>query len=274
MKGKRKTWERWVDKGEGPRAYDLFLLYFELGPLKRSCSQVATESGRKLATVNELCFRFKWVQRSGAYDKYLQTLQAKAIENQVKADALIIAERESIYRHESFDTAKKLLDRGKQMLASPLYEEKITKTQVFQIEPGQTQIEVPIEITVKPARWNFKTAEALIHTGDQLARLSLNIPTARGELNVNWSEDPEKRLVNAKVTMRQWIEKDLPAAIERVMNENPQADPVEVRQQLLSAAPGWFANDWQIDDPTLLLEAAPLAQPTSLPISDESDSVN
>lgn len=262
MKKHLKPWERQVDKGESPDSYQLFWVFVELG-LKRTLQGVAEESGLSLGHIGKLSMDFKWAPRARAFDKHLLDIQLKVIESKTKSEAVLWAERETEYRHESYNLAVKLKAKALQMLEAPLYEQVVdTFTDV--VGEGGKIIQVPTKIIQRPVKWSFKDMVAMGDFADKLERHALGLPSTRIAVDTTTSiADPAQRLVQAKTMMLNWINTKLDAAVQRVCQSQPGADPNDVREKLLAEVPLWFAENYEINDVTALIEALPaLPAPT------------
>jgi len=252
----QQPWDRQIDKGESPEAYNIFWVFLELG-LKRSLQTVVEESGRSLGLIQKLSTNYKWAPRARAFDKHLLDIQMQVIESKTKSEAALWAKREAAYRHEAFGLSEKLLAKASEMLDSPLYETAVdTYTEIIGVD-GQPQ-QIPTKVIKRPVRWNYKDMIAIQEFSDKLRRLSLGVPTNRIAVEGTWIEDPNQRLIQAKVMMTNWIKNKLEGAVARVCNSNASANPVEVRTQLLAELPMWFAEDYSIEDPTALIDALPV----------------
>lgn len=248
---KPKAWERQVQLGESQKAHELFLEYHALG-LDRSVPKLAEKTGKPAESLSALSFKFKWVPRAIKYDQYLIEIRQRAIENQTKTEAILWAEREAQYRHEAYSFSEKLWARAQEMLDSPLYEEKVEKKQ--KVEVGGEVVEVNTVVIRKPVRWNMKTALETAELSDKMRRLSLGVPTSRSEINLNVNQDSiDERLEKARAAMNMWIQTRLEAAIDRLVNFNPEMSREDAKQQLLSELPIWFAADYKLPSPTMLL---------------------
>lgn len=261
---KLQPWDRLIEKGESPDAYQIFWIFVELG-IKRSLQGVAEESGRALATISKLSSDFKWAPRARAFDKYLLDIQLKVIESKTKSEAILWAERETTYRHEAFDLSEKLKAKANEMLAAPLYE-TVVDTVTDVVGEGGVILHVPTKVIKRPVRWNYKDALAMQELSDKLKRQALGMPTARIAVDTNWVSDPAQRLAQAKTMMLNWIKTKLDSAVERVCKDNPDSNPYEVRTKLLAEVPIWFADNYELKDDasiTALIEALPQLLPAA-----------
>lgn len=271
---KKKIWDRQTDKGEGQKAYELALIYFDLGPSHRTIANVSEKSGRTLGTVSQLCQQFEWVKRANAYDTHLLTIAQKAIEKQTQNEAVIWAKRQAELRHESFALADELLARGREMLAAPLYETIIDHVETITV--GNQTIEVPTKIIKRPVRWGLKDMTLIFKLYHELKRSAVGIADKTVEVNVTTDSSPEANLANAKAAFALWKERDLDKLIERVLLDDPNADPDEIRANCLAEAPQWFCDYWGLPNASLLTEGEPqalLTTGTPLPL-DDNDLVN
>lgn len=263
MKIQTKPWERQIDKGESPEAFQLFWVFVELG-IKRTLQGVAQESGLALGSIGQLSAEFKWALRARAFDKHLLNIQLKVIESKTKSEAILWAQRETQYRHESYELSEKLKAKALQMLDAPLYEQVVdTFTDVIG-QDGKI-IKVPTKIIQRPVKWTFKDMVAINDFADKLNRHALGLPSTRIAVDTTTTiADPAQRLVQAKTMMLNWINTKLEAAVQRVCNNQPGADPNDVREKLLAEVPLWFAENYEIADVSALIEALPaLPAPTA-----------
>jgi hypothetical protein len=74
----REPWQR--QTGEGEESFAAFALYRDLGPLRRSITLVARELDKSRVLVGRWSSRWSWVERSGAYDAWLD---AQRVDEQV-----------------------------------------------------------------------------------------------------------------------------------------------------------------------------------------------
>lgn len=243
----------------------MFLEYCQLGA-ERKPELVAAKTGRKLNTVKYCYSKFQWIRRSRAYEEHLIKVEQKAIENTIKTDGVVFAKRELEYRHTANDLADRLIAKASEMLDSPLYTEKVEKTvQAFDAE-GQP-IEIPVQITIKPSKWNFGTVKQFAEVADQIKRLALNMPTSISEANININEmSAEDRVKLARAKAAEWMADNLENALNRVMQGNPNQDREHARRQLLDAVFEQFAIDFHLADGSLL---EPYQVTTALPLELE-----
>lgn len=272
---KQRLWERWATKGETVETYDLFLAYFSLGS-GRSLTALAAKVDLALNYIQSLATPFQWSRRAKAYDSYLRNLQLAALEKQVKSEGALWVQRESEYRHESYHFARELQAKAKEMLASPLY---TTEKEEYQdVIVGDQVVQVKTLTIIKPVRWSFKDLSSFADVSDKLMRLSLGVPTSRSAVDVNVSASLPERITTARAAMALWIERDLNSIIERILNDDPSQDASEIRNQLLAQAPEWFAKDYAVPDPAMLVDVEEYEgeEPSVSPLmlDEETDVVN
>jgi hypothetical protein len=119
------SWEQRQD--EPTQAYELARIYFDLGP-KRTLRTVAKQSKKSISTVAKWSTRYEWAARARAYDVYRLRLE-DAARKRVLADAAQTeaqkwGERLRLEREEEWQTAQALLAKAREMLASPLEDNK------------------------------------------------------------------------------------------------------------------------------------------------------
>jgi hypothetical protein len=258
-----KPWDRLAEVGESVRAHGLFMIYVGLGP-QRNYSLTAKQSGRMPQTIAGLGARFKWIQRARSYDTYLRKMAAKAVEAQVKNDAILFTQREADYRHEAWDFAEKLFAKAKEMLEAPLYKITVKETQIVRV--GGKKVEVPLIVEKTPIRWNLRDIVPIGDLSDRIRRLALGVPTSRTAHEITPTQSLDEKVAHAKANLKHWKEHKLEKAVQRIMKDNPDQDPALVREELLAEAPSWFAEDFQIDP--LLLTDGTETQPPPLDIVD------
>lgn len=249
MAKQKQVWERRIDLGESMAAFNLFLAYAELGAIRSTsllCEELAkTDRPRSLGLLRNLQGRFKWITRAKAYDEHLIKVQFKAIEQHTKDDAIIFAQYVREYRHTSYQIADELLDKARQMLASPLYETTVDKLE--QIEVNGETVEVATYVTMKPVRWNFNQAAVMVELSDKIRRLSLEVPTERKLYNFDFSEnEAEKRLLTAQGIFQKLIADNLSQAL--------LLDPTLTIEKVIETWREQVSTDWKIPADMLIYE--------------------
>jgi hypothetical protein len=233
-----KIWDRWSNSQEGPVAYQLLLEYLEMGR-DRSFKAVAERTNRPAKLIGKLATKFQWTRRADDYDEHLIKIQKKAMEQTAIKEAVLYAERRSIYRNKEYTLAEKLLQKAMEMLSFPLVE---TVENELVMEDGQL---VSRSVTVKPVRWSLRDASALADTASKIMRLSLEMETSRETITVNLAEDPEARLAKAKAALGK-MRQDIDRLVVELMASAPDQDPEEVRLQVLERLPTWVSEDWAV----------------------------
>jgi hypothetical protein len=119
------SWEQRPD--EPTQAYELARIYFDLGP-KRSLRAVAKQSRKSISTVTKWSARYEWTVRARAYDAYRLRLEDAArkrvLAEAAQTEAQKWGERLRLEREEEWQTAQALLAKAREMLASPLEDNK------------------------------------------------------------------------------------------------------------------------------------------------------
>jgi hypothetical protein len=243
----QRPWDRKIEACETMRSYGFFLRYIEEGA-KRSRKKVAEYFAVSEETINTLAARFDWTRRAHAYDDYIQRMQERAYEETLRQESVKAARRRSIFREKEYAVANKLMDRANEMASFPLTE---VTSQELQSVDGNL---VPVAVTVTPAGWRARDAVTFFETASKIMRLSLEMETSRDTLNVNLDvKDPDSRLRAARAALAKYLT-GVPAAAERMVEQNPALSLEDARDSLTQAAPHWFAADWEVA-PELLLEA-------------------
>jgi hypothetical protein len=139
------AWERQSD--ETAAMYAAARVYFELGP-RRTLRAVAEQCTRSRSTIQRWSSRHQWVARARAYDEY-RLAQEDAARRRVLAQATQTearkwAERLAQEREDEWESSRALLEKAREMLASPLEDTK----------------------------WNWRDAGALIKQAADLVRLA------------------------------------------------------------------------------------------------------
>lgn len=158
-----KPWE--PQEGESAPAYQAFAEYRDLGG-ERSLESVARILSKSSQLLKRWSARWKWVERSQAYDAHMDSLEQKAREKALTRKAEDWATKE-------LEMASLLYDKAKSMLSFPLAKQ-VTKD-------GQT--------VVMPADWRMRDAAAIAEAGIKMERL------ARGQSTENVTvNDKRKKL--------------------------------------------------------------------------------
>jgi hypothetical protein len=86
-KATRKLFER--QPGESSRAYDSFIVYRDMGPM-RTLEKASWKTGKSHAWMQDLSQRWNWVERAAAYDEFMDG---------IRLDHEIRLRREAVERH-------------------------------------------------------------------------------------------------------------------------------------------------------------------------------
>lgn len=231
-KGQQQAWYRRT--GEGQRAYELFLIYLQMGN-KRSRRAVCEESGRTSRLVSSLMMKYQWVERAKAYDDWLVRIEEETIKRTLQRSAVKWAQREAKYREEMFELSDAMINRGRKMMSFPLTERKVTRH-----DPTTGQ---PLEITIKPVRWTQRDASAIIIEGLKLRHKSLHgmVPKEEGD-----GSDYETRLEHARAEL---------SALQENINELAEEFPHLTKEEILARLPIWIAKDWKVEAEQLMVSS-------------------
>lgn len=233
---KTHPWHKWPN--ETDNTYALFRLYLEMGN-ERTLVKVQADSGRGYQLIATLSSKNKWSYRAKEYDKYLLDLQESTVERTLQKDAMVYAQRRSIYRNREYSIANKLLEQAELMLSAPLYEQEIIEKVVV---AGQ---EIPVKIIMKPVKWNKNTARGFVHTAAEIIRLNLEMETSRVSVVHTNGDDPNVRLARARASLEHWT-KNVDQLVDQQIEINPQLNRQQVTHQILEQLPLWCATDHKL----------------------------
>jgi hypothetical protein len=233
-KGQQQAWYRRVN--EGQRAYELFLMYLQLGN-KRSRRAVVEASGRKSRLVSSLMMKYQWVERAKAYDDWLVRIEEETIKRTLQKSAVKWAQREAKYREEMFELSDAMINRGRKMMSFPLTERKVTRH-----DPTTGN---PVEITIKPVRWTQRDASSIIIEGLKLRHKSLHGMVDKEEGD---GSDYESRLEHARAEL---------SALQENINELADEFPHLTQEEILARLPIWVAKDWKVEADQLMSSSQP-----------------
>ena len=96
MNEEYESWDRL--ENEGPKAYDAFMKYCEMGP-DRSLSKLGNELSKSKSLLSRWSAKYNWFERSSAYDIHFNNIKMKEREQNIIENEKSIA-----------DTADKFLD--------------------------------------------------------------------------------------------------------------------------------------------------------------------
>lgn len=262
---KVQAWHRWPDESE--LSYSLFRTYLEMGE-ERSLVKVEKESGRSYPLIASLSSKYKWSYRAREFDNYLLTIQEQTVEKSLRKQAVIFAQRRSIYREREYTLCDALLQQAEEMIQAPLWEQKVVEKTIVN---GQ---EVPTLIIVKPAGWNKTTAGRYVKLAAEILRLNLEMDTQR-ITHVHTIDDGSARIQKARAALEYWT-KNLDQLVDQEVQANPSLNREETASRILQQLPFWCAADHKIpnEEMHLLTEGLqihPLSgQPYNQPVEDEA----
>ena len=151
---------------EDQLAYQLCQLYLKLDPVDRTRYQVwkASKGAVSLAKIERMARDYHWDERARAYDS---KMAAAHLEGRARA-AQRTAERWEARRLEAaeatWEAAMMLVDRAKEMVSAPLWEESVEVCN----EKGE-----PIRTVIKPAGWNIATAAGFFKIAAELQEAAI-----------------------------------------------------------------------------------------------------
>lgn len=162
--------------GESSKANAALNDYAMLGS-DRSLAKLVALYARPSSYVRQLqrwSADFSWSERVAVWDEFQR--------ERARQDAAgAWQERRRLQRESEYNQAQELLAKAKAMLAFPL--QTVTKQTNVKRSGPNTIIEE--HTTITPARWSFRDAAVMLDLASKLARLSLDLETERGVLDVN-----------------------------------------------------------------------------------------
>lgn len=175
----REKWER--QKWETHKAYDAFWLYarypYDSEPDDtgrrpgRSIAKVARRLGKHVKLLERWSRRWKWVERSEAYDVEQSRIERQALDAERKKAITRRERREIQARDRAWRLFGEVEEKVREMLAFPLYDETIEEDEGNRI----------VVIREPKDDWNWNTVSNLILALRRLADVSLD--TDRGALD-------------------------------------------------------------------------------------------
>lgn len=158
---------------ETNKAYNAFLTYLNLGPLRTYVKAFQISRNKPDSKVPDGSFaqwkvRFFWARRAKAYDDWTRQ------KNVIEQEAVLLksltqrTEKSAQFRDRMFDMAESLIDKAERMLAFPL--EEVSRSTV---QDGKTVI-----VTVKPTRWTFSDIGGLLTQAQKMRVLGMGIEEA------------------------------------------------------------------------------------------------
>lgn len=240
-KSKGQPWHKLPE--EGFKAHELLMTYIGLGA-GRTVKKVSELAGRSASLCNELSAKFHWPDRAGQYDQWMLTVQENAIEAELGKDAIAYAQKRSRYRVREHTLAQRLLDQAMDMLATPLFEETITKSITIHTVDHPEGEEIVTQVVRIPVKWNKRDAVAYAKVAVEIMRLHLEMETSRMAVNVDLT-DPKVRLGMARASLEKW-RKNVDQLVDEELARNPNLDRGLVTIAILEKLPEWAARDWKL----------------------------
>lgn len=155
--------EYWLrQSGESAQAFEAFCIYRDDG-VDRNLQTVAQKCTKSVSLIHRWSTQWNWVERSAAYDAYLESAQRSAAEDELvlRARLHITEQRAEELQNTAWEHFKKVLARAEQMLDWPLAAEYS--------EDGK-------QIT-KAAHWTKADAAALYKVSLELAEIGIRFPS-------------------------------------------------------------------------------------------------
>lgn len=172
-------WER--QPSESHKAYEAFRIYRDMGR-DRSLVKVGQALGLKQVrkgttntftdpggNVSVWSSRFRWVERVRAFEAYLDTILLAEQEKQMREAAASWVRRQEEVREREWALSAGLLEKVRDMLKYP-----VTRTTRRKVSKDGKTI---WNITIEPARWDWKAAVDVLRYATSTARLSADMVT-------------------------------------------------------------------------------------------------
>ena len=140
-----------------------FMRYLAMRPGQRSLRELARLEGKSEKLMERWSSRFRWAQRTAAWDQQQARVFAAEHEQRQRERAVVEARKLNDVNERIYQLADKALDRVEKMLAFPL-----TETVLDTDATGR-----PITIW-KPAKWSYTTVWELTQLADRMLSKSLD----------------------------------------------------------------------------------------------------
>lgn len=191
-----RFWER--QPGESQKAYRAFQAYRDMGQGNRSVRKISEQlSYSDHTTCGRWMSKFEWVARCDAYDNWLEMERRSAVEDNERARAVQLAERNRRVDDGFVEVRELMLKKALSIWKWPLERQEITE----RYEDGR-----PKTIIVRPARWSFNTgvnlAQALDPNPEKMLEMTFDLSKATDEQleRIANGEDPARVLGNDALT--------------------------------------------------------------------------
>ena len=176
----KQLWDK--QPGESPQAYQAFLKYRDLGPL-RSLIGAYRLSDEK-ADAKSPSSRWKlwaskhtWATRADAYDAHISDIERTAREKEVAERAAVMERRRAKAQDSAWELYEKLLAKTQQMLMLPVI--NVTQKEGAKI--------------IRPIRWDYASLARVLDVMTRLIRVGTGQDSGMAALvNINWETMKEK----------------------------------------------------------------------------------
>jgi hypothetical protein len=150
---------------ESAKAYAAFQQYYGASHAERSIRAVAARLGKNRTLLSKWSSRFRWVDRTEAWDRRQSEIAAANLQRQLLQEEELWSKRKKDLREEKYALGKTLRERGAHMLSQPIVEKTAHRT-----DTSGNQI-----ITLKPNPRMQQTGAGLIRAGFELADQSVGL---------------------------------------------------------------------------------------------------
>ena len=150
-------------KTESARACAAFEQYYRSSPRERSLRAVATKVGKHRTLISQWSSRFRWVERTEAWDRRQNEVAAAQYERQLREEEEVWNKRKKALREEKYAVGQQLRERGAFMVRQPIAEKTMQRP-----DASGNQI-----ITLKPNPRLQQTGVGMILAGFELADQSV-----------------------------------------------------------------------------------------------------
>lgn len=154
--------------GESIKAFTAFRTYLDLGA-ERSIVSAGRKLGKNRVTLEQWSTRWRWVERSKAWDIDQEQQRRQLEEAAMKDQSGVWAKRMLEQREADYQIAVALREKAKAMLDFP-----IAKRVVME---GTNQVHI------HPAKFSFGQAATMMRVSTELARLACGMATEKTEIS-------------------------------------------------------------------------------------------
>lgn len=139
-----------------------------MGPEERSLDAVHRKLGKSTRLIAKWSSRWRWVERTMAYDEFLRAKRAAAEAAALKEKAIDWAARQQQIRERDFEQGERMRARVDAILNFPLATQTTSRD-------GKT-------VHIHPAKFSIQSAARMLDTASKLQRLSAGMMTEKTEL--------------------------------------------------------------------------------------------